>query len=65
MSRSPKMTDKLIAELRDCAADLGSVLSERCRHYPTPNLVIVVTYRHDGTSLQVQTQEERPQWNFR
>lgn len=31
MSTSPKMTDKLIAELRERAADLGFVLSGRCR----------------------------------
>lgn len=33
---SPKHTDRLIAELRDRAADLGFVLAGRCKHCMRP-----------------------------
>lgn len=33
---TPKMTDKLLAELRDRAADFGLVLAGRCRHCMRP-----------------------------
>lgn len=36
MDYSPKLTDKLLRELRDKAADFGLVIGGRCRHCLRP-----------------------------